>query len=61
MKGSGDIVNGDTTEMFTSRAISSEDAIRILTAAYHVSVEEATALLPRNAEKCSEAITPGKF
>ncbi|VDO11918.1 unnamed protein product [Rodentolepis nana] len=61
--GEGSAANlGDcATEMFTSRVISSADAVRILTAAYHLSTEDATSLLPNNAKKgigYSETITP---
>nr|CDS25357.1 acetyltransferase [Hymenolepis microstoma] len=61
--GEGVDVNLDdcATEMFTSRVISSADAVRILTNAYHLSTEDATALLPSDAKKGtgdSETITP---
>ncbi|KAM7536268.1 hypothetical protein Aperf_G00000085382 [Anoplocephala perfoliata] len=56
-------VGDDNIEIFTSRVISSYDAIRLLTAAYHLSVDEAAALLPatsvkRSSEAILEAITP---
>ncbi|VDM30294.1 unnamed protein product [Hydatigera taeniaeformis] len=56
---------GDCEDMdkFASRSISPDDAVRILTAAYHLSIEEATALLPSGDTQGSsyqrDLITPG--
>lgn len=56
----------EITETFASRVISSDDAVRLLTAAYHLSVEQATALLPintsvKNGSADLEAITASKL
>ncbi|VUZ43024.1 unnamed protein product [Hymenolepis diminuta] len=51
----------DATETFTSRVISPADAVRILTAAYHISPGDAAALLPSSTVMGtgdSETITP---
>ncbi|KAL5105999.1 Lysophosphatidylcholine acyltransferase [Taenia crassiceps] len=57
--------DGDCDDMdkFASRSISSDDAVRLLTAAYNLSAEEATALLPSSGTKGGsyhhDVITPG--
>lgn len=55
----------DDMDKFASRSISPDDAIRLLTAAYHLSTEEATALLPSGGTKGGshnhDVITPGSF
>ncbi|KAL5965790.1 Lysophosphatidylcholine acyltransferase 2 [Taenia solium] len=54
----------DNMDKFASRSISPDDAVRLLTTAYHLSTEEATALLPSSGTKGSSYhrdITPGSF
>ncbi|EUB54996.1 Lysophosphatidylcholine acyltransferase [Echinococcus granulosus] len=41
----------DGTDNFASRSISADDAVRLLTASYHLSTEEVTALLPSGGTK----------